>query len=135
MAIVCPRCKTAYDVTLFQFGRWIRCDCGARVDLERGHTLEHDAGRKDGAIMAEQEIGKVTHYFGHVNVAAIEITTGTLSVGDTIHFKGHTSDFTQRVDSMQLDGTPVKKGVAGQSVGVKVADHAREHDTVYKVTN
>ena len=84
--------------------------------------------------MAEKEIGKVTHYFGNISVAAIEITENTLSVGDTIHIKGHTSDFTQTVDSMQLDGAPVEQASAGQSIGIRVTEHAREHDRVYKVT-
>jgi putative protease len=85
--------------------------------------------------MAEKEIGKVTHYFGNIKVAAIEITEDTLVVGDTIHIKGHTSDFTQTVDSMQLDGAPVQQASAGQSIGVKVSEHAREHDAVFKVTD
>ena len=84
--------------------------------------------------MAEEEIGRVTHYFSKISVAAIEITQGTLSVGDTIHIKGHTSDFTQTVDSMQLDNAPVQQATPGQTVGIKVVDHAREHDVVYKVT-
>ena len=82
----------------------------------------------------EQKIGKVTHYFGKIHVAAIEITDGALAVGDTIHFKGHTSDFTQVVDSMQIDGKPVEEVHVGQAVGLRVAEHAREHDLVYKVT-
>ena len=83
--------------------------------------------------MAEVELGRVTHYFGKIGVAAIEITQDTLAVGDTIHVVGHTSDFTQKIDSMQIDGKPVPEAAAGQSVGIKVAEHAREHDTVYKV--
>ena len=83
--------------------------------------------------MADSEIGKVTHYFGKIGVAAIEITQGTLKVGDTIHIKGHTSDFTQTVDSMQIEGNSVQEASAGESVGIKVTDHAREHDVVYKV--
>ena len=35
--------------------------------------------------MAEQLIGVVTHYFGKIKVAALELTAGELSVGDTIH--------------------------------------------------
>ena len=62
--------------------------------------------------MAEQLIGKVTHYFNKPQVAAIEITEGQLNVGDTIHIVGHTSD----------------------SIGIKVIEHAREHDKVYCVT-
>ena len=83
--------------------------------------------------MAEVELGKITHYFGKIQVAAIEITQDTLAVGDTIHIKGHTSDFTQKVDSMQIDGQSVDEATVGQSVGISVAEHAREHDTVYKI--
>jgi len=83
--------------------------------------------------MAEVELGRITHYFGRIGVAAIEITQDSLAVGDTIHIKGHTSDFLQHVDSMQIDGQSVDEATVGQSVGIKVDQHAREHDTVYKV--
>jgi len=83
--------------------------------------------------MAEVEIGKVTHYFSKVGVAAIQITQDVLRVGDVIHVKGHTSDFTQKIDSMQVDNRPVVEAVMGQSVGLQVKEHAREHDAVYKV--
>ncbi len=85
--------------------------------------------------MAETEIGKVTHYFSKIGVAAIEITQDTLRVGDTIHVKGHTSDFTQKVDSMQIDNKPVSEAGVGQSVGMRVAEHARQHDQVFKVVD
>jgi putative protease len=81
----------------------------------------------------EQRIGVVTHYFGKIGVAAIQITDGELRVGDTIHVKGHTSDFTQAVDSMQLEHDAVESAGVGESVGVKVIEHAREHDEVFKV--
>ena len=84
--------------------------------------------------MAEEEIGRISHYFSKAGVAAIEITQGFLAVGDTIRIKGHTSDFTQKVDSLQIDRQPVEKAVPGQSIGIKVVQHAREHDAVYKVT-
>lgn len=83
--------------------------------------------------MAEVELGRVSHYFGKIGVAGIEITQDTLAVGDTIHIKGHTSDFTQKVDSMQIDGRLVEEVTAGESVGIKVSEHAREHDIVYKL--
>ena len=83
--------------------------------------------------MAEVQLGKVTHYFGKIGVAAIEITQDSLAVGDTIHVKGHTSDFTQHVDSMQIDGQSVEEATVGQSVGIKIVEHAREHDMVYKI--
>jgi hypothetical protein len=83
--------------------------------------------------MAEIEIGKVTHYFSKVGVVAIQIAQDVLRVGDTIRIKGHTSDFTHKIDSMQIDNQQVVEATAGQSIGVRVKDHAREHDLVYKV--
>ncbi len=84
--------------------------------------------------MAEEKIGVVTHYFGKLGVAAIELTEGKLQVGDTIHVKGHTSDFTQTVDSIQLEHDAVESAKAGENVGIKVVEHAREHDEVFVVT-
>lgn len=84
--------------------------------------------------MAEQEIGVVTHYFGHIEVAGIRMTAGTLKSGDTIHVVGHTSDFTQVVGSIQIEHTTVDEAKSGDEIGLKVVDHAREHDKVYKVT-
>jgi putative protease len=133
MAITCPRCGAGFDVTLFQFGHRVRCECGAWVDLARGHLLDVTVRGKEGVEMAEEEIGRITHYFGHLHVAAIEILNGTLAVGDKVHIKGHTSDFMQTIDSIQIDGQPVEQASAGQSVGIHVADHARQHDQVYKV--
>jgi hypothetical protein len=85
--------------------------------------------------MAEIEIGKVTHYFSKVGVAAILITQDALRVGDTIHVKGHTSDFQQKIDSMQIEHLQVQEAVAGQNFGTKIVAHAREHDVVYKVVD
>jgi hypothetical protein len=82
---------------------------------------------------AEERIGVVSHYFAHISVAALLMESGTLRVGDTIHVKGHTTDFTQRVDSLQVDHAPVSEVHSGQDFGVKVREHAREHDVVYKV--
>lgn len=84
--------------------------------------------------MAEELVGKVTHYFGKAKVAAIEITNGQLSVGDTIHIVGHTSNFTQTVDSMQVEHQPVQSAKVGEHVGLQVVEHAREHDNVYRVS-
>ena len=81
----------------------------------------------------EPKIGKITHYFSKVQVAAIELTDGELTVGDTVHIKGHTSDFTQRIDSMQIDRVDVPSARKGQSIGVRVSQHARVGDEVFKI--
>ncbi|MGB2985926.1 MAG: hypothetical protein WBE26_08585 [Phycisphaerae bacterium] len=83
--------------------------------------------------MAEQLIGKVTHYYGKAKVAAVKITDGQLGVGDTIHIVGHTSDFTQVVDSMQIERAPVESAGVGDEIGIQVVEHVREHDDVYRV--
>jgi putative protease len=83
--------------------------------------------------MAEELIGTVTHYFGKASVVAIEISEGQLKIGDTIHIVGHTSDFTQKIESMQIDRAAVESAKAGDSIGIKVTEHAREHDKVYLV--
>jgi len=83
--------------------------------------------------MAEQKVGTITHYFGHIQVAAITLED-TLSVGDTVRIKGHTSDFTQKIDSMQLEHESIEVGTKGQEIAIKVPEHARQHDEVLKVT-
>jgi putative protease len=84
--------------------------------------------------MAEEKVGTVIKYFSKISVAAIQME-GSLSVGDTIHIQGHTTDFTQEVDSLQIENESVERAGPGADVGIKVQDRVREHDTVYKVTD
>ena len=79
-----------------------------------------------------QEIGIVTHFFSKISVAVIELKA-QLSVGDKIRIMGPTTDSEQTVESMQIEHENVKTAKAGQSVGLKVKDHVRENDTVYKI--
>ena len=87
-----------------------------------------------GPLPGEERVGFVTHYYGHLSVAAIRLESGSLRVGDTIRILGHTSDFRQRVESMQIEHQPVTEAGKRQEIGLKVTQHAREHDDVYKVT-
>lgn len=84
--------------------------------------------------MPEMKVGYVKEYFAKVGVAAIEITEGHLVVGDTIHIKGHTTELTQRVDSIQLEHQSLQRAEPDQLVGVKVRERVRPHDQVFKVT-
>lgn len=84
--------------------------------------------------MPEQEIGRVTHYFGKLGVAAITITEGELRVGESIHIKGHTTDLTMTVESMQVEHDSIELAKPGDEIGLRVSEHVREHDAVYKVT-
>jgi len=84
--------------------------------------------------MSDEEIGVVSHYFDKIGVAAIEITDGKLTVGDTIHIKGHTSDFSTTITSIQIEHETVETAKKGDAIGIKVAEKVREHDKVFKVT-
>jgi len=83
--------------------------------------------------MAEVRVGEVFQFFHKPGVAAVKLTEGGLKVGDKIHFLGHTTDFTQTVDSMQVDREPIQAAKAGDSIGVKVQDRVRPNDMVYRV--
>ena len=83
--------------------------------------------------MAEELIGTVNDFFARPVVAGI-ILSGSLNAGDTIHIKGHTTDFEMTVDSMQINNANVTSGMAGDSIGIKVKDRCRPGDHVYKVT-
>ena len=82
--------------------------------------------------MQEKEIGKITHYYGHLNVGIIQLTD-TLKIGESIHIKGHSSDFTQPIDSLQIEHASVPEAKPGDSVGIKVAQKVHPGDKVFKV--
>jgi len=84
--------------------------------------------------MAEEVIGMVSDFFARPVVAGIELT-GTLTLGDKLRIKGHTTDFEFIVESMQINNVDVKAAKAGDSVGVKVSERVRREDIVYKVTD
>jgi putative protease len=82
--------------------------------------------------MGEKEIGEVSTYFSHVEVAAIKLS-GTVKIGDKIHIVGHTTDLQQKVKSMQIENKKVTEGRKGNHVGIKVEDKVRPHDKVFLV--
>lgn len=79
----------------------------------------------------EKPIGEITHYFGKIGVMALDLTDD-LSVGDTVHVKGHTTDVMLTVDSMQIEHETVPEAHAGDSIGVRVGEKVRPGDTVYR---
>jgi len=83
--------------------------------------------------MSEEEVGRVSNYFSRLGVAAIEITNGALKVGDSIRIKGAKTDFTQMIDSMEIERQSIDMAEKGSSVGIKVKDKVRPNDVVFKV--
>lgn len=82
--------------------------------------------------MGERTVGRVTHYFGHLGVAAVALTD-VLRVGDKIHVVGHTTDASMTVDRMQIEHQDVQLAKPGDDVAVHVTDKVREHDEVRKI--
>jgi translation elongation factor EF-1alpha len=82
----------------------------------------------------EKPLGRVTHYYSHLGVSIIELTVGELNVGDIVHIKGKHTDFTQTVDSIQIEHQNVSHAEKGKSVGIKVKEKVREHDQVFRVS-
>ena len=85
-------------------------------------------------LPGEEPVGIVMHYFNHLSVAVVHLDAGTLKVGDTIRIIGHTSDFRQKIESLQIEHEKVAEVERRQEFGLKVKEHVREHDVVYKVS-
>jgi len=83
--------------------------------------------------MEEEKVGRVEKFFAKPSVAAIEVTTGVLRIGDKLHFKGHTTDFEETITSMQVENQPVEEAKPGDLVGIQVKERVRENDTVFRV--
>ena len=81
----------------------------------------------------EIEVAIVEDYFAHVNVAAIKIMVEGIKVGDQLHFKGHTTDLVQEINSMEIEHQPVQEAKIGDSVGIKISEKVRIHDKVFKI--
>ena len=84
--------------------------------------------------MSGTQIGQITHYFDHINVAALTLTE-PLRVGDTIHILGHSTDFQQKVTSLQIEHQAVDEAKPGDDVGIKVIQTVHAHDKVFKLTD
>jgi hypothetical protein len=82
---------------------------------------------------SEERIGVVTHYYSHLSVATVRLESGMLRVGDMIHVRGHTTDFSQKVESLEVNHAPATEVGPNGDFGLKVVEHAREHDVVLKV--
>jgi hypothetical protein len=83
--------------------------------------------------MSLEKIGEITHYFPHVKAAAIKLLKSGLKVGDSVYIKGHTTDFKEKIKSIQLDRAPIQEGKKGQEIGLLVKSRVRQGDSVYKI--
>jgi putative protease len=80
----------------------------------------------------EKEIGQITHYYNRIAVAVLNLQEG-LKIGDDIHIVGHTTDFTQRIESLEINHRQVQSVGAGADVALAVDGRVRRGDKVYLV--
>ncbi len=83
--------------------------------------------------MAEELVGRVSHYFSRVQVAVVKLS-GEVKLGDVLHFQGHTTDFQQEITSMEIEHARVEQGTPGEEVAIQVNDRVRKGDEVYRVS-
>jgi hypothetical protein len=91
-----------------------------------GHTP------KGGAGMSGTQIGQVTHYFDHINVAVLSLKE-SIKVGDSVHILGHATDFKQEITSLQIEHKEVTEAKAGADVAMKVLQRVHPGDKVFKL--
>ncbi|MCU0665893.1 MAG: hypothetical protein MUF05_02205 [Candidatus Omnitrophica bacterium] len=97
-------------------------------------AIKKKSAAKKKIVKKKQEgtiVGIVTHYFPKVSAAVIKVKL-PLSTGDSVRFKGHTTDFTQNINSMQMDHAPISTAKKNQEIGLEVISRVRQHDLVYK---
>ncbi|MDP6179593.1 MAG: hypothetical protein QGG48_06860 [Desulfatiglandales bacterium] len=85
--------------------------------------------------MSEEQVGIIVKFFSKPSVAAIEVTGGSIKKGGLLRFKGHTTDFTEEVASLEIDNQSVEEAKKGDLVGIKVKERVRENDKVYQVVD
>lgn len=114
--------------------RTIRRPCAKKTKARKCvRAKKAPRSRKAAPESAMEKIGEVTHYFPHVRAAAILILKDGLKIGDGIYIKGHTTDFKEKVASIQLDRVPIQEAEKGQEIGLLVKLRVRIGDSVYKV--
>lgn len=84
-------------------------------------------------MATEEKVGVITDYFAKIGVAGIRLADGELQVGDRIRIRGHTTDFTQTVDSLQIEHRAVQRAERGSEVALKVSERVRRHDEIFRV--
>ncbi len=82
--------------------------------------------------MADKEIGKVIHYYGKAMVAVVKLS-GDVKVGDEVKFVHQDNEFTEKIESIEVDHKRIKSAKKGDEVAVKVNQKTHEHAAVYKV--
>jgi len=89
------------------------------------------AVKKKPVKKREVQVGTITHYFPHVKAAVFKVKRPGFAVGDAIRIQGHTTDFKQKVGSIEIDRVSIQKARPGQEIGIKVKSRVRINDKVH----
>lgn len=81
----------------------------------------------------DNPIGQVIHFYDKLAVAIIDLKSGQLKVGDELKFKKGEEEFTQKVESLQVDHQNVDSVKKGDSFGLKVDKPTKVGAEVYLV--
>lgn len=84
------------------------------------------------ALPGETMVGVIDDYYSHLSVMTLTLQS-PLKVGDKIHVRGHTTDMTEILESMQIDHVPVASAKTGDPIGIKAVGKCRAGDYLYKV--
>ena len=79
-----------------------------------------------------KKLGVVTHYFGKIQVAVLDLTRN-VKLGDMVRFDGYLTEFEQRIDSMQVDKQPIDEAKKGTEIALKVVERVRPGDEMWEV--
>ena len=77
-------------------------------------------------------VGVVTHFFGKIMVAVVDLSKG-LKMGDEIRIVGGERDFIQIADSMEIDHQKLEVAKAGQDIGLRLKEKACPGDKIFKI--
>jgi len=98
-----------------------------KVSLKKRSSAKKSPKKLEGIL-----VGAITHYFSHVQAAVIKLK-GPLAIGETVKIKGHTTDLTQIITSMQIDRVDISSAKKGDEIGLQVSSRVRQNDKVYKI--
>ena len=79
----------------------------------------------------QDAIGQVTHYYGHLSVAAVSLKE-PVAIGERIHIRGHTTDLVQEIGSLEVEHAAVDGAGPGDDVALRVDEHVRDHDLIFR---
>ena len=125
----CKKCNAPLEGFMY---KWIASKLfGLRPSKKDPLVCNKSEGQVKDVVLG-REIGKITHYYSHLSVGIIELGD-FVKVGNRIRIKGTTTDFTQNIDSMQIEHKNVSEAKSGDLIGIKVAGKVHPHDKVYKI--